>query len=202
MVTAGIAAVVLSQSSAHQHLRPGEAVASSEAITTGRHHRSEVRSASNVVELALENLKGGRSGTIEVELHEDWAPIGVDRFRALVKDGYFSTNGKSQGDKFFPRHPRVHRSVWPQRKPGCDREVAKQSEGRRSQAIEQERNAHFRDCRARDQNNSAILQLGRQRIPRWPGLFSYRQSGQRAASSRRDSGPSGRRRPRPEPGRK
>jgi|ERR1740127_13504 len=101
MVTAGIAAVVLSQSSAHQHLRPGEAVASSEAIATGRHHRSEVRSASNVVELALENLKGGRSGTIEVELHEDWAPIGVDRFRALVKDGYFSTNGKSQGDKFF-----------------------------------------------------------------------------------------------------
>ncbi|HUI80096.1 MAG TPA: peptidylprolyl isomerase [Bryobacteraceae bacterium] len=47
--------------------------------------------APNVFQVILDTTKG----PVVIEVHRDWAPIGVDHFYALVKAGYYD------GDRFF-----------------------------------------------------------------------------------------------------
>ena len=51
----------------------------------------KVEKAPDVFKLNLDTSKG----TIVVEIHKDWAPIGVDHLFDLVKTGYYD------GDRFF-----------------------------------------------------------------------------------------------------
>ena len=45
-----------------------------------------------VVKLTVDNLDGipGKTGTIKIQLHPEWAPLGVRRFEELTQEGFFS----------------------------------------------------------------------------------------------------------------
>lgn len=43
-----------------------------------------------IVEMTVNNLDGGASGTIKIQLRPDWAPKGVARFETLTEKNFFS----------------------------------------------------------------------------------------------------------------
>lgn len=49
----------------------------------------DTSTAGNIVEIQVENLDGGSSGTIKIQLKPDWAPRGVARFEELVSGGFY-----------------------------------------------------------------------------------------------------------------
>jgi len=46
-------------------------------------------------EFYVENLEGGTSGTIVIQTHPEWAPLGVEHFHKLMEESYYS------GSRFF-----------------------------------------------------------------------------------------------------
>merc|ERR1719162_1300491 len=90
LVAAGVAAVVVSSNSNGGNT--GSPVITTDALEAG--HRSKV-DAPNTVVFDMANLSGGQTCKIVVQLEPKWAPVGVQRVKALVEDNYFD------GCKFF-----------------------------------------------------------------------------------------------------
>jgi cyclophilin family peptidyl-prolyl cis-trans isomerase len=59
----------------------------SESTTTVEDHPAAGRRR---IELDLEQLQGGRSGTLIIELMEEWAPIGVEHFVQLLESSFYN----------------------------------------------------------------------------------------------------------------
>ena len=60
----------------------------------GAHEATSARTEGEgrLVEFTISNLDGevGRTGTIKVQTHPEWAPIGVERFHELVEQGFWN----------------------------------------------------------------------------------------------------------------
>uniref|UniRef100_A0A7S4AC06 peptidylprolyl isomerase n=1 Tax=Pseudo-nitzschia australis TaxID=44445 RepID=A0A7S4AC06_9STRA len=46
-------------------------------------------SSGKIVEIQVNNLDGGESGTIKIQMKPDWAPRGVARFEELISNGFY-----------------------------------------------------------------------------------------------------------------
>jgi len=51
---------------------------------------TDTTKAGNIIEMKVNNLDGGSSGTIKIQMKPDWAPRGVARFEELVSNGFYN----------------------------------------------------------------------------------------------------------------